>query len=55
MRPVWLRPGARWGVDISAEMIEGARALSEAEGLRNVTLEVGDAHPTASPRDISMS
>jgi ubiquinone/menaquinone biosynthesis C-methylase UbiE len=41
--------GSALGVDISAEMIERARALSEAEGLRNVTFEVGDAQSHSFP------
>jgi ubiquinone/menaquinone biosynthesis C-methylase UbiE len=35
--------GSALGIDVSAEMIERARALSEAEGLRNISFEVGDA------------
>ena len=37
------------GVDISPEMIDRARALSDAEGLRNVTFEVGDAQSHSFP------
>ena len=35
--------GSALGVDYSAQMINRARALSEAEGLHNVTFEVADA------------
>jgi SAM-dependent methyltransferase len=37
------RNGWALGVDISKEMIERARALAEAEGVRNVTFEQADA------------
>lgn len=44
--------GSAVGVDISAAMLERARRLSDAEGLRNVTYEVGDAqtHPFPAAR-----
>jgi SAM-dependent methyltransferase len=35
--------GSALGVDVSAPMLERARRLAEAEGLRNVTFERGDA------------
>jgi SAM-dependent methyltransferase len=35
--------GSAHGVDFSARMIERARALTEVEGLQNVTFESGDA------------
>jgi SAM-dependent methyltransferase len=35
--------GSALGVDVSAPMLERARRLAEAEGLRNVTFEHGDA------------
>jgi SAM-dependent methyltransferase len=35
--------GSALGVDVSARMLERARRIAEAEGLRNVTFEHGDA------------
>ena len=35
--------GSALGVDVSAAMLERARRIAEAEGLRNVTFERGDA------------
>lgn len=35
--------GSALGVDVSAPMVERARRIAEAEGLRNVTFEHGDA------------
>jgi SAM-dependent methyltransferase len=35
--------GTAVGIDLSAQMIERARQLSEAEGVRNITFEVADA------------
>jgi SAM-dependent methyltransferase len=44
--------GSAVGVDISAAMLERGRRLSDAEGTRNVTYEVGDAqtHPFPASR-----
>jgi ubiquinone/menaquinone biosynthesis C-methylase UbiE len=44
--------GTVLGVDVSAPMIERARRVAEAEGLRNITFELGDAqtYPFASER-----
>jgi SAM-dependent methyltransferase len=52
------RNGSAVGVDVSAEMLERARRLSDAEGLRNVTYEIGDAqtHPFPAARfDLCLS
>jgi SAM-dependent methyltransferase len=43
--------GSALGVDISAPMIERARALGKAEGLRNVTFEQADAQVHPFPPD----
>lgn len=45
----WATPGHAVGVDLSAPMIDQARAEAAAEGLANVTFEVGDVqvHPFA--------
>jgi SAM-dependent methyltransferase len=49
------RPGAALGVDLSAPMIERARALAEAEGLRNVTFVHADAAThTLSPEEFDV-
>ena len=44
--------GSAVGVDVSVAMLEHARRLSDAEGTRNVTYEVGDAqtHPFPAAR-----
>jgi len=50
--------GRALGVDSSEQMIERARSLTRAEGLRNVTYECGDAqrHPFAPGRfDVAIS
>jgi SAM-dependent methyltransferase len=43
--------GSALGVDSSAQMIERARALSEAEGLGNVTFEVANAQVHSFPSE----
>jgi SAM-dependent methyltransferase len=45
----WATPGGAVGVDLSTQMIEQARAEAAAEGISNVTFEVGDVqvHPFA--------
>jgi SAM-dependent methyltransferase len=50
--------GSALGVDVSAQAIERARALTRAEGLRNVTFERADAqhHPFPAERfDLAIS
>lgn len=50
--------GTALGVDVAAPAIERARALARAEGLANVTFEVGDAQVHALPRarfDVAIS
>ncbi len=50
--------GGALGVDISASAIERARGLAQAQGVRNVTFECGDAqvHPFPPERfDLAMS
>ena len=50
--------GSALGVDISASAIERARELAQAEGVRNVTFDCGDAqvHPFPPERfDLAMS
>jgi SAM-dependent methyltransferase len=52
------RAGGALGVDISASAIERARKLAQAQGVRNVTFECGDAqvHPFPPERfDLAMS
>ncbi len=45
----WATPGHAVGVDLSTQMIEQARAEAAAEGIANVSFEVGDVqvHPFA--------
>lgn len=54
----WATPGRAVGIDLSTQMIEQARAEAAAEGISNVTFEVGDAqvHPFASDSfDVAVS
>jgi SAM-dependent methyltransferase len=44
-------PGAVLGVDAAAEVVEDARARARAEGLDNVSYEVGDAYALDLPDD----
>jgi SAM-dependent methyltransferase len=44
--------GSALGVDLSPQMIERARALSEAEGLGNVTFEIADAQVHTFPPEL---